>query len=87
MINDGRKHTSPNAGIPEAAIAGALSVQLGGPASYGGIVVQKHYIGQYIGNDEKKDYLYASEKAVGIIKVASVLGAGAGLGILYLFAN
>ncbi len=96
MLSDGRKHQSPNAGIPEAAIAGALNVRLGGPAAYGGIVVEKPYIGQYIGtgspksqrpfgvqNDEKKDYLYASEKAVGIIKIASAIGAGAGSGILY----
>lgn len=87
MFLDGRKHQSPNAGIPEAAIAGALGVRLGGTAAYGGIVAQKPYIGQYIGNDEKKDYLYASEKAVGIIKVASVIGAGAGSGILYLVTN
>jgi adenosylcobinamide-phosphate synthase len=42
---DGRKHPSPNAGVVEAAVAGALGVRLGGPASYGGVLTEKPYIG------------------------------------------
>ncbi len=33
---DGDKHASPNAGYPEAAMAGALDISLGGPRSYEG---------------------------------------------------
>jgi len=33
---EGRKHVSPNAGWPEAAMAGALGIALGGPRSYDG---------------------------------------------------
>jgi adenosylcobinamide-phosphate synthase len=33
---DGRKHPSPNAGLIEAAFAGALGLRLGGPLVYGG---------------------------------------------------
>jgi adenosylcobinamide-phosphate synthase len=46
MVRDGRKHSSPNAGIPEAAVAGALGVQLGGASSYFGQTVEKPFIGE-----------------------------------------
>ena len=45
LRRDGRNHASPNAGLPEAAVAGALEVQLGGPASYFGTIVDKPTIG------------------------------------------
>ncbi len=34
---DARKHPSPNSGIPESMVAGALGVQLGGVNFYGGV--------------------------------------------------
>ena len=40
MRRDGRLHASPNAGWPEAAMAGALGFTLGGPRSYDGEVVE-----------------------------------------------
>jgi len=45
MARDGRNHTSPNSGIPEAAAAGALGVQLGGTNRYFGKPVTKPAIG------------------------------------------
>ncbi len=42
---DGRRHPSPNAGLPEAAMAGALQVRLGGPSNYGGVVSDKPVLG------------------------------------------
>lgn len=41
MRRDGPKHASPNAGWPEAAMAGALKVRLGGPASYDGVPAER----------------------------------------------
>ncbi|MCS7164440.1 MAG: adenosylcobinamide-phosphate synthase CbiB [Thermodesulfovibrio sp.] len=45
MLRDGKNHSSPNSGIPEAAISGAVGVRLGGPNYYGGVLVEKPYIG------------------------------------------
>jgi adenosylcobinamide-phosphate synthase len=41
MIRDASKHASPNAGWPEAAMAGALRVRLGGPARYDGALIDR----------------------------------------------
>jgi len=42
---DGRNHSSPNAGLPEAAVAGATGVRFGGPMSYRGVEEVKPFIG------------------------------------------
>ena len=44
-IRDGKNHKSPNSGYPEAAVAGALSIQLGGTNRYFGEEVFKPTIG------------------------------------------
>jgi len=43
---DARHHRSPNAGWPEAAMAGALGLALAGPRSYGGVVVDDAFMGE-----------------------------------------
>jgi len=44
-LRDGPLHPSPNAGRVEAAFAGALSLSLGGPLSYGGRVESRPRLG------------------------------------------
>lgn len=45
LRRDRRQHASPNAGYPEAAMAGALGMQLGGSNKYFGKIVEKPTIG------------------------------------------
>ncbi len=45
MLSDASKHDSPNAGWPEAAMAGALGVRLGGPTSYDGVLHERPVFG------------------------------------------
>ncbi len=45
MWRDAPKHVSPNAGWPEAALASALGIKLGGPRSYAGRKVDLAWMG------------------------------------------
>jgi len=45
VSRDGANHSSPNAGLPEAAVAGAIGVRFGGPMSYGAAAEVKPFIG------------------------------------------
>ncbi|WP_439184238.1 adenosylcobinamide-phosphate synthase CbiB [Carboxylicivirga taeanensis] len=46
IVKFGSKHSSPNAGYPEAALAGILNVRFGGPNVYHGQLVDKPFIGE-----------------------------------------
>lgn len=46
LKRDGDKHASPNSGMPEAAVAGALGLRLGGPSFYNGVLSDKPFIGE-----------------------------------------
>jgi adenosylcobinamide-phosphate synthase len=46
MMRDRNNHTSPNSGYPEAAMAGALGIRLGGPSTYAGQLSLKPFIGE-----------------------------------------
>lgn len=68
-FRDGRKHESPNSGIPEASFAGALKVQLGGASAYQGEVIEKPFIGDV----QNQLTLKSIEMSIKIMYVASIL--------------
>ncbi len=72
MVRDGRKHPSPNSGVPEAAMAGALSIRLGGPSTYGGVLSNK----PFIGDEGEVDFVAASQTALTLTAIASCVAAG-----------
>ncbi len=45
-LRDARRHRSPNAGWPEAALAGALGLAIGGPRIYGGERAEVAFMGR-----------------------------------------
>lgn len=80
MRRDGRKHPSPNSGIPEAAVAGALGLKLGGPSSYFGIPSRKPYIGEDITPADPS----AIKSALYISFISSLLMVLSGTGLRWL---
>jgi adenosylcobinamide-phosphate synthase len=69
-MRDGDNHASPNAGQPEAAMAGALQVRLGGANSYGGEVHQSPYLGAEFKYPQSRE----ARHALRIVMGASLLG-------------
>jgi adenosylcobinamide-phosphate synthase len=45
VVRDAASHRSPNAGYPEAAMAGALGLSLAGPRVYGGVTIDDATMG------------------------------------------
>ncbi len=74
FLRDRRKHKSPNSAQTEAACAGALSVQLAGPAVYFGKTVEKLYIGDPIRPVEKEDIIRANVLMLCTALLCYVLG-------------
>ncbi|WIF94964.1 cobalamin biosynthesis protein [Caminicella sporogenes] len=70
LVRDGRNHSSPNAGYPEAAVAGALGIQLGGTNVYFGKPVYK----PTIGDEEKSLEVEDIDKTIRIMYLTSFVG-------------
>jgi adenosylcobinamide-phosphate synthase len=75
VLRDARRHRSPNAGFPEAAMAGALGLALAGPRVYAGVAVDDAIMGNGRREATIKDIhaaldLYQSADAILIALVA-----------------
>ena len=69
MLRDARLHRSPNAGWPEAAMAGALGLSLAGPRRYPGLVVDDPWIGDGTARATARDVA----RALSLFAVACLL--------------
>lgn len=79
---DRRNHASPNSAQTESACAGALGVQLAGPAYYFGEYYNKPTIGDAKRPIEPRDILRANRMLFAGAGLALVLGVGLRAGIL-----
>jgi adenosylcobinamide-phosphate synthase len=77
---DRKKHPSPNGGIPESLFAGALSIQLGGVNTYGGIISRRGLLGDPAHPLRREDI----QRAIRLVRVSTYL-AGVLLVVLGVF--
>jgi adenosylcobinamide-phosphate synthase len=85
VLRDARHHRSPNAGYPEAAMAGALGLALAGPRIYGDVLVGDATMGHGRRNAGADDIraalkLYRRADLILILLVATIAVAVIGLG-------
>jgi len=79
---DAGKHRSPNAGWPEAAMAGALGLRLAGPRIYGETRVEDHWMGDGRAEASAADIrraLRLYRRSCGLLWALAALGAAATL--------
>ena len=83
MVRDAGKHRSPNAGWPEAAMAGAIDVRLSGPRTYGDRITDEPWLNAGARDPDASDinralslYVKAMISAATLLAVASMLQAG-----------
>lgn len=82
MVRDARNHKSPNSGWPEAAMAGALGLALGGPRKYPGLVVDEKWIGSGRARAEFTDI----DRALHLFSAACLVNAGLVILVLWVQA-
>lgn len=73
MLRDARRHRSPNAGWPEAAMAGALGVRLSGPRVYDGVATDDPWLNAVAGDPRPADLIRALEIYRRAVALAALL--------------
>lgn len=81
LYRDGRKHPSPNAGLAEAAMAGALGVQLGGLNYYNG---EPHH-GELLGDPVEPLHRHHILKANRLMYATAILSSAVFLALRWGF--
>lgn len=82
VLRDARRHASPNAGWPEAAMAGALGLALGGPRAYHGATVDGATLGRGRRNATLEDIFRALtiyRLSAALLWLIVLVGAAAGI--------
>jgi len=85
VVRDAPRHRSPNAGYPEAAMAGALGLALAGPRNYGGVRVDDAVMGDGRRNATAADiraalelYRRADAMLIALFAIAALLVSATG---------
>ena len=80
VLRDAARHRSPNAGYPEAAMAGALGLSLAGPRVYGGVTIDDATMGDGRRDATAADihhaltlYRYADAILIALVAVIAIL--------------
>lgn len=76
---DARKHPSPNSGFPEAGVAGALGIQLGGLNYYKGIASRRAQMGEPLRPLQSTDII----QTIQLMRTTSLLALLAAVSILW----
>ncbi len=87
MRRDGRKHASPNAGLAEAAMAGAMGVQLGGLNYYGGEPAPKPTIGDPVVRLARRHILTANALMFVTAGLFVLMCLAARIGVLHVWQS
>ncbi len=81
---DRLNHKSPNSAQTESVCAGALGLKLGGPHLYGGVMVDKPFIGDEKRNAEVKDVARSNALMFMTEAIAVILSMAVGIALIAL---